>query len=352
MTARVTLAQVAAHAGVSQSAASKVFNDRADVGPESIRKVKQSALELGYRRSVRRLPIGKVQLWVVSHGISNLYTPEVLSGMLLEAAGLDALITVFQADLDDQTPVPGTMKWLAEAQRAGAEAVILLATGIDEPTAATADRLSTPLVVVDPVNHPPAGVVTVGATNFRGGRDAVDHLLALGHRRIAFAGANLQSRPGGDRLAGYLDALRGAGIDADQSLILPGTFDSEDGTAAIRLLSVADPPTAVFAAADAVAFGFYDACHERGIRIPDDISVVGFNDGLGGELVWPHLTTVRQPLVEMGRHAVRTAVTAVRTGLHSGLPVELSTTLIVRGSTAPPPGLRRPAAAPADQAGR
>jgi LacI family transcriptional regulator len=324
---------------VSQSAASKVFNDRADVGTETIRKVRESALELGYRAPVRRPTTGKVQVWVIVDGISNLYAPEVVSGMLLEAAAREALITICQVDETGQKPLPATKKWITEAHRSGAQAFVFLTTAIDEKTLAAANQAATPLVVVDPVNRPPDGVITVGATNFRGGHDAVDHLISLGHRRIAYVGANPQSTPGGDRLAGYLDALRRAGLEVDQQLIMPGTFHSDDGHAAAKLLKLPDPPTAVFAASDGVAFGFYDACHELGLRIPEDISVVGFDDGLGGELVWPHLTTVRQPLVEMGRHAVRTCVVAVRSGRPPAPPVELTTTLVVRGSTGPAPHL-------------
>jgi LacI family transcriptional regulator len=337
MSPRVTLGQVALHAGVSQSAASKVFNDRSDVGAETIRKVRQSAMELGYRATPRKMPTGKVQVWVVVDRINNLYAPEVVSGMLLEAAGREALITICQVDDTCQNPAPGTKKWITEAHRSGAQAFVFLTTAIDEKAVAAAKQLTTPLVVVDPVNRALDGVVTVGATNFRGGHDAVDHLISLGHRRIAYVGANLQSTPGGDRLAGYLDALRRAGLEVDQQLIVPGRFHQDDGHAAARLLTLADPPTAVFAASDGVAFGFYDACHELGLRIPDDISVVGFDDALGGELVWPHLTTVRQPLVEMGRHAVRTCVAAARTDRPPAPPVELTTTLVVRGSTGPVP---------------
>jgi LacI family transcriptional regulator len=336
MTPRVTLSQVALHAGVSQSAASKVFNDRADVGPETVRKVRQSALELGYRARSRKLPSGRVQVWVVVDAINNLYAPQVVSGMLLETMSGDATITICQVDKSSEHP-PWTKKWLVDAHRAGAGAFIFLTTEIDAKTQAAASQLATPLVVVDPVNRVPEGVVTVGATNFRGGRDAADHLISLGHRRIAYVGAKSRSTPGGDRLAGYLDALRQAGLDVDQRLIVPGRFSSDDGHAAAELLKLTDAPTAVFAASDSVAFGFYDACHELGVRIPEDISVVGFDDGLGGELVWPHLTTVRQPLVEMGRHAVRSCVSGVRSGRPAAPPMEFTTTLVVRGSTAPAP---------------
>lgn len=339
MNPRVTLSQVALHAGVSQSAASKVFNDRPDVGADTIRKVRQSALELGYRAPQRRPLADKVQVWVVVQGINGLYVPEVLSGMLLEAAVRKSLITICQPEGTSHNPAPATPKWIADAQRSGAQAFVFVTATISEKTLATANQLSTPLVVVDPMNRLPDGVVTVGATNFRGGHDVVEHLVSLGHRRIAYVGANLQSTPGGDRLSGYLDGLRRAGLEVDQRLIVPGCFSSEDGHAAARLLQLPNRPTAIFAASDVVAFGFYDACHELGFRIPEDVSVVGFDDALGGELVWPHLTSVRQPLVEMGRHAIRACVTSVRSGQPAAPPVEFTTTLVVRGSTGPAPTL-------------
>ncbi len=333
MTPRVTLVQVAARAGVSQSAASKVFNGRADVGAETIRTVKEAASELGYRPPSRRSSTGKVQVFVVVDQINNLYAPEVVSGMLIEAAARDALVTICQTNDSSQNPMPGTKSWIAHAHRSGAQAFLFLTTTVDEGTHGAAMRLGTPLVVVDPVNRIPPGAISVGTTNFRGGHDAVDHLISLGHRRIAFAGANFQSTPGGERLAGYLDALRRARIDVDEQLILPGHFRSDDGHAAARMLALPDPPTALFAASDSVAFGFYDACHELAVRIPEDISVVGFDDGVGSELVWPHLTTVRQPLVDMGRHAMRACVSAIRTGQSATPAVELTTTLVVRSST-------------------
>lgn len=194
----------------------------------------------------------------------------------------------------------------------------------------------------------------VGPAGSDGLADA-DFAGALGHRRhelprwprrrrpshrlgpqahIAYVGARLDSTPGGERLAGYLDGLRHADLPVDRSLILPGQFNSDDGRAAVKLLHRDDRPTAIFAACDAVAFGIYDACHEQNIRIPEDVSIVGFDDALGGELVWPHLTTVRQPLTEMGRNAVRACVQAVQGKSYSSPPVELATTLVVRESTA------------------
>ncbi len=337
MDARVTLSDVAAQAGVSQAAASKVFNDRPDVSAATAMKVRQAAQDLGYRAPVRKSSSDQVNIWVtIGDTLNNYYAPQVVSGMLTEGHETGALTVVSQGMGSTRSPAPATRKWMTNAHRSGAQAFIFVTTNVTEQLLNTALQLGTPMVVVDPFNRPPHGVAAIGATNFRGGRDATDHLIGLGHTRIAYVGANLESTPGGERLAGYLDALRQTGITPDPELIVPGSFDLASGHDAVRLLEGRNRPTAVFAASDAVAFGFYDACHQNGFRIPQDVSVVGFDDALGSELVWPHLTTVRQPLQEMGRHAVRTCVAAVRSSKPPAPPVELATTLIIRDSTAPP----------------
>jgi len=341
MSGRVTLSDVAATAGVSLAAASKVFNDRHDVSAATATRVRQAASELGYRAPTRKSTSDQVNIWVtIGDTLNNYYAPQVVSGMVTEAHEAGALTIVTQGLGSTRNPAPATKKWMTNAHRSGAQAFIFVTTQITEQLRDTAAQLATPLVAVDPFNRPPHGVATIGATNFRGGRDATQHLIQRGHQRIAFIGAAVESAPGGERLAGYLDALRQAGIDADPQLIVPGSFDLASGHHAVRLLDTPKPPTAVFAASDAVAFGFYDACHQQGIRIPEDVSVVGFDDALGSELVWPHLTTVRQPLPEMGRHAVRTCVAAVRSGKPPAPPIELATTLIIRDSTAPPGDVR------------
>lgn len=335
MAAKVTLVDVARRAGVSQAAASKVFNDRADVSATTAAKVRQAAQELGYRAPVHKGSTDRVSIWITIDTVNNYYAPGVLSGMLMEGQSQGALTVVSQIQRSSANPAPGSKKWIANAHRQGAQAFIFVTTTVTEQALEGVRQLGVPLVVVDPINRPPDGVVTVGATNFRGGRDAVDHLIGLGHRHIAYVGARLDSTPGSERLAGYLDALRHADLPVDRSLILPGRFTSDDGRAAARLLERENPPTAIFAASDAVAFGLYDACHEQGIHIPEDVSIVGFDDALGGELVWPHLTTVRQPLMEMGRHAVRICITAVQTEGRGTPPIELTTSLVIRDSTGP-----------------
>ena len=200
-----------------------------------------------------------------------------------------------------------------------------------------------PLVVIDPVNPPPPDVPSVGATNWAGGLAATEHLLSLGHRRIgAIAGPGdyLCSRA---RIDGYRSALERAGIGFDPELVRHGDFEHEGGyVRGGELLEATDPPSAIFAGSDQQAFGLYEAARQRGLRVPQDLSVIGFDDLPVARWVSPPLTTVRQPLAEMGRAAAQ-----MLDELIDGLPlrmnrVELSTELIVRESTAALPISGRP----------
>ncbi len=191
-----------------------------------------------------------------------------------------------------------------------------------------------PLVVIDPVNPPPPDVPSVGATNWAGGLAATEHLLAWGTAGSGPSpgqGDYLCSRA---RIDGYRSALERAGLGFDPALVRHGDFEHEGGF--IRggeLLDLADPPSAIFAGSDQQAFGLYEAARQRGLRVPQDLSVVGFDDLPVARWVSPPLTTVRQPLAEMGRAAAQ-----MLDDLIEGLPsrtsrVELSTELIVREST-------------------
>jgi LacI family transcriptional regulator len=195
------------------------------------------------------------------------------------------------------------------------------------------------------------GVPTIGATNWDGGFAATEHLTELGHRRIGIITGPTDVQCSQQRLDGYRAALGRAGIGLDEALVRPGNFHADSGRrAAAELLDLADPPTAIFAESDLQARGVYDEVHERGLRIPGDLSVVGFDDVDACLWMTPRLTTVRQPLAQM-------AVLAVRNVLKSSddsaepLRLELSTSLVVRESTAPPKP-RRTNSARVGRAGR
>jgi LacI family transcriptional regulator len=213
--------------------------------------------------------------------------------------------------------------------------VILVTSELTMPQLRQVRDEGIPLVVVDPVNLPEPDLPSVGATNWAGGLAATDHLLSLGHRRIgAITGppGYLCSRA---RIDGYRSALERLGAQFDPLLVRHGDFQHEGGfVRGGELLDLAEPPTAIFAGSDQQALGVYEAARQRGQRIPQDLSVVGFDDLPAARWVSPPLTTVRQPLADMGRVAAE-----MLGDLIEGVPlrsqrVELATELIVRESTA------------------
>jgi LacI family transcriptional regulator len=194
-----------------------------------------------------------------------------------------------------------------------------------------------PLVVIDPANTPPPDIPSVGATNWAGGFAATEHLLSLGHRRIGAITGPAHMLCSLARLDGYRSALERAGVAASQDLVRYGDFQHEGGFARAReLLGLAERPTAIFAGSDQQAFGVYEAARQRGLRIPDDLSVVGFDELPVSRWASPPLTTVRQPLAEMGGAAAQMLGELIDGGPLRTNRVELSTELHVRESTSAP----------------
>ncbi len=196
---------------------------------------------------------------------------------------------------------------------------------------------SYPFVVVNPRLPLDGRIPCVSAAHRSGADQAMEHLLALGHRRI---GA-ITGPPGRvateERRSGYRAALDAAGIEREPALEVEADFQFEPGAdAAGSLLDLPAPPTAIFAFSDSIAIGAMDAARERGVRVPEDLSVVGFNDEPFAMFVSPRLTTVRQPLAQMGRTAVGLLLRLLEPPRPGPLQIELPTRLVVRGSTAPP----------------
>ncbi|HWI01294.1 MAG TPA: substrate-binding domain-containing protein, partial [Propionibacteriaceae bacterium] len=198
------------------------------------------------------------------------------------------------------------------------------------------DDAGFPVVVVDPVRVGGTTCITIGATNFTGGVTAAEHLLSLGHRRIGHAGGPHSVDLSHARLAGYSSALRKAGIELDESLITHSAFTYHAGReAAGDLLDRSDRPTAIFAGSDEIALGVMEEARRRSIRIPQDLSVVGFDDTFLASRSAPPLTTVAQPLLEMGRVATRSLAQMINNDVVGTRHIELATHLVVRDSTAP-----------------
>jgi LacI family transcriptional regulator len=192
-----------------------------------------------------------------------------------------------------------------------------------------------PIVAVDP-HTGPSDLITIDSDNLRGGRLATEHLLELGHRRIAMLTGRPDLQSAQLREEGYRQALAAAGVAIDESLIAVGAYDPEVAADAARSLLIRpDPPTAVFAANDLSAIATIEAAKEFGLRVPADLSVVGFDNVPESALCMPPLTTVDQPIREMGRRAVESLVGLIRGEQPERRHITLETRLVVRQSSLP-----------------
>jgi LacI family transcriptional regulator len=329
----VTIASIAAQASVSIATVSKVLNGRDEVAPATRERVQRLLDEAAYER--RRRVVAK-QAGLLDLVIATLDTPwafEVLRGAEKEAHRLGtSLILTVTHDQHDQP-----REWIKTLAARRTDGAVFVVSRVRQRVVQRLRTLRVPLVVVDPVGWPSTDVPSVGCTNWAGGFAATEHLLELGHRRIAVIGGPPEMMCGEERIAGYQAALGRAGIPLSRSLVRHGDFYVGGGRkAAASLLGLREPPTAIFAGSDEQARGVYDEAHARGLRIPQDLSVVGFDDVDLCEWMSPRLTTVRQPLAQMAALAIRTVLHDPQPSDEAPTRIELSTTLVVRDSTAPP----------------
>jgi LacI family transcriptional regulator len=336
---RATLAMVADAAGVSLPTASKVLNGRGDVSPATRSRVEEALREYGYLPQQGRRPVSPVRVVdLVFDELVSPYSLEVLRGVTEAGAqtGVDIVVGRVPESRADTGPLTPENSWAQRLKSSGREGVIVVTSELTLAQVQGFADAGLPLVVIDPLNLPPVEVPSVGATNWTGGLTATEHLLSLGHRRVGFAGGPVSAACGQARLHGYRAALENAGVKPDPELILHGAFDYEDGLSmGTRLLTPEDRPTAIFAASDATALGVMEAARRHGLRVPEDLSVIGFDDTVLAALATPSVTTIHQPLQDMGRVALRTLLRLVVGEPMDSHHVELATHLVVRGSTAP-----------------
>ena len=332
-----TLAVVAREAGVSVPTASKVVNGREDVAPETRRRVTAALDRLGYVRRPRfdaaKAP-GMVDL--VVHSLDNSWSGAVLHGVE-EAAHDTGLEVVVSAGLNRTRGRHPERGWQDKLTSRGSAGVLFNLAELTPAQYTWLDQHRIPFVMIDPVHEPPPGVVSVGAANWQGGVTATEHLLTLGHQRIAVIGGYRRKMCSSARVSGYRSALAAAGVPHRPEYIRYGSF-SEDGAQRrmVELLNLAEPPTAVFVCSDKMALGVYQALAERKLSVPGDISVVGFDDLPEARWASPALTTVRQPLSEMASTALHLLVRMMAGDRPESTRTELSTRLVNRSSTAPP----------------
>ncbi|MCG6499490.1 LacI family DNA-binding transcriptional regulator [Kitasatospora sp. A2-31] len=330
---RVTLADVAREAEVSVSTVSKVLNGRTDVSAPTRVRVERILRAHDYRRAARSSAEAPL-VEIVFHELDSLWAMELLRGVEAVASEHGAAMVVTRSG---SRHAPGP-EWIEAVLRRRPLGVVLVFSGLPPELKRQLRARSIPFVIIDPAGNPDPDVPSVGSANWAGGLAATRHLIELGHRRIAIVTGPADTLCSLARLDGYRSAMSMAGLGVDPALTAFGDFHAEGGFArAKELLELPKPPTAIFAGSDLQALGVMEAARVCGLRVPEDLSVVGYDDLDIAQWSSPALTTVRQPLREMGEQATR-LILALRAGEAPATPtrLELSTTLVVRSSTVPP----------------
>ncbi|MDF2579815.1 MAG: LacI family transcriptional regulator [Microbacterium sp.] len=330
-TQRVTLKEIAAQTGVSLTTISKVLNGAADVSSATRALVEEQLRRSGYRR--RKSKERREYIEVVLHELDGDWALAVIEGVRESAAEVGMAISLSVSG-DRRTPGP---EWLDAVVRRGPTGIILLFPDVPPQGRATLKARGIPFVIIDPAGDPAPGIPSVGSANWSGGLAATRHLLELGHRRIAAITGPEEVMSSLARLDGYRAAMTSAGVPIAPEWIRYGDFQREGGERhASELLRLADPPTAIFAGNDLQALGVLYAAQARGIAVPGELSVVGYDDLAIAELTSPRLTTVHQPLREMAEQATKLLLQLLDEPRPEVTRVELATSLVVRDSTAAP----------------
>jgi LacI family transcriptional regulator len=323
---RATVRDIAAETGVSIATVSRVLNERANVAP----RTRERVLEAVARRKGPAAPSAGAVYVRCPYLLTDYFG--IIVSSVAETLELHGRALVLNAGESAQrlSVLPGL------PDRPGIDAAIVI---LPRETSAELDALRSrgfPFVVIDPRTPLPPAIAAVSAAHAAGARSVTAHLVGLGHRRIGVISGPAGWLAGDGRLAGHRAVLAGAGVLPAPELIRHAEATTEDGyTAAGQLLDLPEPPTAIVGFNDKIAVGVLRAAAERGMRVPADLSVTGFDDLDLSRATRPGLTTVRQPLQEMGRLAVSLLLRVLARQELEALHVELATTLVVRDSTGP-----------------
>jgi LacI family transcriptional regulator len=334
--AKATIRDIASLAGVSIATVSRVLNDRPDVAPETREAVLQVVREHGFslNRGARGLSAGRTGIvGVTLPFVHAAYFAFILSG-ITEALYEQDMRAVLCPTLHEHDREVTLLERLMRGTTDGA--VLMLPQESAEELRALQSH-GYPFVVVDSRHPLPDDVPCVTAAHTAGAKRATGHLLGLGHKRIGVVTGPQGWSATEERLAGYHAALGAAGVLREPELEVEGDWLISGGfDGAEQLLDLPKPPTAIFAFNDNMAVGVLQAARTRGLRVPEDLSLVGFDDSEQASIVTPPLTTVRQPLAEMGRMATSLLTRLLERQRVEALRVQLATKLVVRESTAPP----------------
>lgn len=329
------MSEVAEQAGVSITTVSHVINATRHVSEELEERVRTAMLELGYlpnnlARSLRRGQTHTIGMLIPDN--INPFFAEVARG--IEDTGFRNGYTVTLGNSDGD--LERELLYVNEMVAKRVDGIVFVAAGLSTERIAEIQKENIPVVIIDrKLENMPTSIDSVLLDNGKGGYQATQHLIDLGHRRIACITGPSDLTPSADRVTGYSHALTNAGLQVDTTLITRGDFQYESGyVAALRLLDQPNPPSAIFACNDLMAMGAIRAVVRKGKRVPDDVSIVGFDDIRLAAFTNPALTTVAQPKYEMGELAANLLLERIA-GSKTAAEHHIQTTyLVVRDSTA------------------
>ena len=335
LTSKVTIVEVAKKAQVSLGTVSRVINNDVHVAPETRERVSAVMQEMQYVANRQARGLKGMKTNVIGALVPDLAT-SYIGGIM---HGIDTELSLHKFDLMLFTHHRIAIKeasYVADMVQGMVDGLLLVLPRSLADYTGTLARHRFPFVLID---HQGTGnpCPAVGATNWQGGYNATEYLIKLGHKRIGFITGSMNLGCSHDRLKGYRSALRTYHIEESSELIYEGDFYQTDGyTGASALLNLPNPPTAIFASSDVMAMGVMDAVRNCNLRIPDDISVVGFDNIHQSAMVFPPLTTVQQPLEQMGQVATQMLLGILKSPKKDVGRIELPTELIVRNSTSAP----------------
>lgn len=328
--ARVTLSEVADEAGVSLSTISKVLNGRPDVAAGTRARVEKLLESNGYRRRGNERSQSTL-IELVFHELESAWAMEIIRGVENIARANDMSVVLTESG---SRHAPGP-EWIAGVMRRRPVGVVLVFSDLEAAHKEQLRSRDIPFVIIDPAGDPSPGVPSVGSANWAGGLAATRHLIELGHRRIAMITGPEDMMCSLARLDGFRSAMNSAGLVVDPELVRFGDFHVDGGRSiATELLQRPDRPTAIFAGSDLQALGVLDAARALSLRVPDDLSIVGYDDVPLAQWSSPSLTTVHQPLQKMAEEASRLLLRLRDGAGDPGSRMDLATHLVVRNSTA------------------
>ena len=327
------MARIADDSGVSLSTISKVLNGRPDVSAATRTRIEAMLDEAGYLRrgTAKSSPTRLIEL--VFHELEAAWSMEIIRGVENIAAehGLSVVLTQ-----SGSRHAPGP-EWIEGVMRRRPVGVVLVFSDLPAEYRRALKLRAIPFVIIDPAGDPSPDVPSIGSANWSGGLMATRHLIELGHRKIAAITGPDDMMCSHARIDGFRSAMSAAGLEVRPDWVRFGDFHTAGGQFhGTQLLQGDDRPTAIFAGSDLQALGVLEAVRGLGLRVPEDLSLVGYDDIPLAKWVSPALTTIRQPLKRMGEEATRLVLRMSRTPLDSIPRMDLATNLVVRESTAPP----------------